>query len=104
MRVIENDYRVFKINVLLLFSFFHYYRIIFWGNSFYNLQIFRLQKKLIRIMSDLRYRDYCRNEFKNQKILSSIVSVYISFVVVVALNNIDLYHNIYHIPYINITS
>jgi len=42
---------------------------IFWGNSSYGLQILKFQKRIIRIMSGLRSRDFCRNEFNNLKIL-----------------------------------
>jgi len=37
------------------------YRIKFWVNSSYSVQIFRLQKRIIRIMSGLSSRDSCRN-------------------------------------------
>jgi hypothetical protein len=62
----------------------------FWGNSSYGLQILKLQKRIIRIMSGLRSRDFCKNEFNNLKILL-LVSVYIFFAVV---NNTELYYTI----------
>ena len=39
------------------------YGFIFWGNSHYSNTIFRLQKKIIRIIMGLRSRDSCREHF-----------------------------------------
>jgi len=45
------------------------YGIIFWGNSWHSSIIFRLQKKLIRIMEGCRNRVSCRSLFKKFQIL-----------------------------------
>jgi hypothetical protein len=45
------------------------YGIIFWGNSSYSVNISRLQKKEIRIITNSRNRDSCRDLFKTLKIL-----------------------------------
>ena len=45
------------------------YGIIFWGNSAYAQQIFKLQKRVIRIMSGMGPRYSCRNLFKKLNIL-----------------------------------
>jgi hypothetical protein len=45
------------------------YGLIFWGNSHYSNTIFRLQKRIIRIIVGLRSRDSCREQFKKLKIL-----------------------------------
>jgi hypothetical protein len=43
------------------------YGIIFWGNSPHSIHIFRLQKKIIRIITNSRGRDSCRELFRNLK-------------------------------------
>jgi len=40
------------------------YGIIFWGNSWHSSIIFRLQKKVIRIMEGCRNRISCSSLFK----------------------------------------
>jgi len=42
--------------------------IIFWGDSSCSINIFRLQKKVIRILMSTRKRDSCRNLFKSPNI------------------------------------
>jgi hypothetical protein len=46
------------------------YAIIFLGNSLYSIKLFRIQKKVVRIMMGLKKRDSCRDSFKEMKILS----------------------------------
>ena len=41
------------------------YGIIFWGNSPYNINIFRIQKRIIRIITHSRNRDSFSELFKN---------------------------------------
>jgi hypothetical protein len=41
------------------------YGIIFWGNSPNSIHIFRLQKKIIKIITNSRCRDSCRELFRN---------------------------------------
>jgi hypothetical protein len=43
--------------------------LLFWGNSPDSIKIFRLQKRIIRIMMGCRSRDSCRKLFFNLKIL-----------------------------------
>jgi hypothetical protein len=53
---------------LVYFSYVHSimaYRLIFWGNSYHNNTVFKLQKRIIRIMVEIRDRE------------SSTVSIYI---------------------------
>jgi len=45
------------------------YSLLFWGNSPDSIKIFRLQKKIIRIMVGCRYRDSCKKLFINLEIL-----------------------------------
>jgi hypothetical protein len=57
---------------MIYFSYFHTiltYGIIFWGNSSYSNNIFKLQKKVIRIMMNARNRDSCRDMFRELNIL-----------------------------------
>ena len=65
------------------YSYFHFvmtYGLIFWGNSHHSNIIFRLQKRIIRIIVGIRGRDSCREHFKNLKILplpSQYIYIYI---------------------------
>lgn len=54
------------------FSFFHShinYGILLWGNSCNSLKVFRLQKKVIRIIAGAGYRDHCAPLFKKFSIM-----------------------------------
>jgi hypothetical protein len=59
--------------LMVYYAYFHsimYYGIIFWGNSSYTINIFRLEKeKVIRIMTSTRNRNSCIQLFKTLKIL-----------------------------------
>jgi hypothetical protein len=46
------------------------YGIIFWGSSSYTKKVFILQKKIIRIITNTRTRDSCREVFKNMEIMT----------------------------------
>jgi len=39
------------------------YGLLFWENSSHNIHVFRLQKKIIRIMMGARSRESCREFF-----------------------------------------
>jgi len=57
---------------VIYYSYFHCimtYGLIFWGNSPDSIKIFRLWKKIIRIMMGCRSRDSCRKLFLNLEIL-----------------------------------
>jgi hypothetical protein len=45
------------------------YGIIFWGNSPNIINVFRIQKRIIRVIMNVKTRDSCRDLFKNLKIL-----------------------------------
>ena len=52
--------------IAIYYSYFHSvmtYGIIFWGQSASSVRIFRLQKRIIRIMMGCRSRESCRNLF-----------------------------------------
>ena len=56
----------------IYFSYFHSilsYGIIFWDNSAYSANIFKIQKRIIKIIMNARNRDSCHQLFKNLKIL-----------------------------------
>ena len=57
---------------MLYFSYVHSiisYDIIFWGNTPNCIKIFRIQKKVLRIMTTSKKMDSCRGLFKTTKIL-----------------------------------
>jgi hypothetical protein len=84
------------------FSYFHTimsYGIIFWGNSFNSINIFRLQKKVIRIITNSRNKDYCRELLKKLRTLP-FYSQYVFSLLTFVINNCNfLISNsvIYHI-------
>jgi hypothetical protein len=62
------------------------YGIILWGDSFNSINIFRLQKKVIRIITNSRNKDYCRELFKKLRILP-FYSQYIFSLLTFVINN-----------------
>jgi hypothetical protein len=57
---------------MVYFSYFHSimtYGLAFWGNSHYSNSVFKLQKRIIRIMVGIRDRKSCREYFVKLKIL-----------------------------------
>jgi hypothetical protein len=66
------------------------YSIIFWGNSIYNNTIFKLQKRVIRIMMNARNRESCRELFKKLKILP-LHTQYILCLSLFAVKNINMF-------------
>jgi hypothetical protein len=62
------------------------YGIIFWGNTPHSNVIFRLQKKVVRIMMGIRNRDSCRQYFKQLKILPLQSQYLLSLLLLVAEN------------------
>jgi hypothetical protein len=59
----------------IYYSYFHSlmtYEIIFWGISAHNIYVFRLLTRVIRIITDSRPRDSCRQLFKQLGILPFI--------------------------------
>ena len=66
------------------------YGIIFWGSSFYANKVFTLQKKIIRIITNTRPRDSCREIFKSMEIMT-LYSQYIYSLVLYTINNKHLF-------------
>jgi len=89
--------------------------IIFWGNSHFSGNIFKVQKRIIRIITNAGKRDSCHQLYKQLQILP-LPSLYIfSFLVFVNKNrslflsnseihdrNTHYYHNLY-LPSTNLT-
>ena len=74
-------------------SYFHSvlrYGILFWGNSPICRDIFRIQKRAIRIITSKGLRESCRELFKELKILT-LPSLYIHSVLVFVMENRGLF-------------
>ena len=82
-------------NVLrsVYFSYFHSvmsYGIIFWGNSHLSANVFRIQKRIIRIITKKGNRDSCRQLFQTLQILR-VPSQYIFSLLVFVNKNRDCF-------------
>ena len=77
---------------MIYYSYVHSiitYGIIFWGNSPHSTHIFKIQKRIIRIMTKSR-RDSCRQLFKRLEILP-LKSQYILSTLLFVVKNNDLF-------------
>ena len=82
-------------HMLKLIYYIHFhsimsYVIIFWGHSSSSIRVFRLQKRIIRIMMGSRSTDSCRNLFISLKILP-FPSLYIFFLLRFVIKNRALF-------------
>ena len=87
----------------IYFSYFHFslsYGIIFWGNSAYSCNIFKIKKRISRIIMNARNRDSCHQLFKNLKILP-LKSQHIFPLLLFVTKNRDLYESNSEIHNIN---
>jgi hypothetical protein len=100
------------------FSYFHSimsYGVIFWGNSYGSKEIFAIQKRIIRILTNKSKHDSCWDLFKQLQILM-LPSQYIYSLLVFVVKNRDLFslnleiHNLntrykhdLHLPLTNLT-
>jgi len=66
------------------------YGIMFWGNSSHSSVIFKMQKRVIRIIMEYGYRESCRELFKTLKILT-LSSQYIFSLLLFVDNNKDYF-------------
>jgi hypothetical protein len=67
---------------MIYFAYVHSllsYGIILWGNSPHSISVFKMQKRIFRIMTRSRYRDSCRQLFKKLGNLTILLSIYIFF-------------------------
>jgi hypothetical protein len=58
--------------LMVYYAYFHSilnFGIIFWGNSSYTISIFRVQKRVLRILTGIGNRNSCRQLFKTLRIL-----------------------------------
>ena len=62
----------------------------FWENSSHSVKIFRMQKKIIRIMIDCKSRVSCMNVFRRLEILP-LVSQYILLLMLFVVKNKNLF-------------
>jgi len=79
---------------MIYFEYIHSiisYGIIFWGNQTYSDKIFKIQKRIIRIITSSRPRDSCREPFKNLEILPSY-SQYIYSISIYVVKNKHLFY------------
>ena len=86
-------YMTTEILKTLYFSYFHSvlsYGIIFWGNLVCSQHIFKIQKRMIRIISNLGVTDCCRCAFKELGILPLNLQYLYSLLMFVAKNR-DLF-------------
>jgi len=78
---------------MIYFSYFHLvmsYGIIFWGNAHLYVNIFKIQKRILRIMNHKSKRDSCRDLFKQWKILT-FSSQYIFSLLLFVVGHKDLF-------------
>jgi len=91
------------------------YSIMFWGKSPHSPVIFQMQKRVIRILMGIGYRESCRGLFKDLKILPLRTQYILSLLLFVVLNKgyfspNSIYHNFntrqkndLHLPYLSLT-
>jgi len=78
---------------IIYISYFHsilLYDVIFWVNSPYSSNIFKIQKRIIRVIMNARNRDSCYQLFKKLKILP-LKSQYTFSLLLFMAKNRDLY-------------
>jgi hypothetical protein len=74
---------------MIYFAYVHTiteYGIIVWGNSSTSINVFRLQKRIISVVTNAKTRDSCRDLFKNLKIFL-MYSQYIYSIILFVVNN-----------------
>ena len=89
--VMRNIKPVMPINTLktVYYSNFHAiitYGLPFWGNSTHSLKIFKMQKRIIRIMTGYNNKVSCRRLFKRLQILPFLSQYILSLMLFVAKN------------------
>jgi len=91
---LRNIKHIIPVDTLRVIYFAHIhsiisYGIIFWGSSYAN-KVFILQKKIIRIITNTRPRDSCKEVFKHMEIMT-LYSQYIYSLVLYTVNNKHLF-------------
>jgi hypothetical protein len=72
------------------------YGIIFWGNQPHSERVFKIEKRVIRIVTNSRARDSCRDLFKKLEILP-LYSQYIFSLLIFVIKNKHLFSTNYDI-------
>jgi len=88
---LRNIKHIVPIDTLRVIYFTHIHSIIsygkiFWGSSSHANKVFTLQKKIIRIITNTRPRDSCREVFKSMEMMT-LYSQYIYSLVLYTINN-----------------
>jgi hypothetical protein len=88
---LRNIRHMVSLDILRMIYFAHIhsivsYCIIFWGNSYYSNKIFILQKKIIRIITNTKSRNSCRELFKTLEIIT-LYSQYIHSILLFTVKN-----------------
>jgi hypothetical protein len=71
------------------------YGIMFWGNSPHSPVIFKIQKRVLRILMGIGYRDSCRELFKELKNLTLSSQYILSLLLFVIRNGVTLPQIVY---------
>jgi len=82
--------------IMIYHSLFHAvmtYGLIFWGNSSHSTQVFKMQKKAIRIIMGCGNREFCRNLFKELNILPMMSQYILSLLTFVSNNRKQYFAN-----------
>ena len=66
------------------------YGVIFWGNSPSAKKVFKLQKKIIRVIANIGMRDTCREIFKNLQTMT-LYSLYAYSIILFVVKNKHLF-------------
>jgi len=83
---------------MVYFAYFHsglQYGIIFWGNSAHVHQVFKLQKRVVRVMSSVGTRSSCRSLFRKLNILPIACQYILSLMLFIVDNQKDYLTNAY---------
>jgi hypothetical protein len=92
---LRNIKHIVSVDTLTVIYFAHIhsivsYGVIFWRSSSYTNKVFKLQKKIIRIITNTRPRNLCREVFKSMEI-TMLYSQYIYSLVLYTVNNKHLF-------------
>jgi hypothetical protein len=66
------------------------YGLMFWDNLSHAERVFKLQKRVVRFIKGCRYRDSCREHFRDMNILP-LRSQYIYSLMILAIKNREIF-------------
>ena len=84
------------LDLSFFFSYSHSCGVIFWGNACHRIQIFEMQKRVIRIIIGCGNRDSCRILFKKVNMLSLMLQYTLSLLIFVVKNRDQFSINSYN--------